>query len=105
MSQIPAICDRVEATPEGDLPEADGGDLRNATQHRNYCFNVLGTVEFIDIDLPEVVAGSALGIGAALLVLFTGPEPIWMAFIFRGHDRSEERRVGKECVSRCRSRW
>src|SRR3546814_20031125 len=86
MSQIPAICDRVEATPEGDLPEADGGDLRNATQHRNYCFNVLGTVEFIDIDLPEVVAGSALGIGAALLVLFTGPEPIWMAFIFRGHD-------------------
>src|SRR3546814_4410370 len=25
---------------------------------------------------------------------------------FRGHaDRSEERRVGKECVSTCRSRW
>src|SRR3546814_2079610 len=22
-----------------------------------------------------------------------------------GHDRSEERRVGKECVSPCRSRW
>src|SRR3546814_8700920 len=22
-----------------------------------------------------------------------------------GHDRSEERRVGKECVSTCRSRW
>src|SRR3546814_999745 len=73
-SQIPAICDIVEATPEGDLPEADGGDLRNATQHRNYCFNVLGTVEFIDIDLPEVVAGSALGIGAALLVLFRSEE-------------------------------
>src|SRR3546814_10926261 len=25
----------------------------------------------------------------------------WMAFVFR----SEERRVGKECVSTCRSRW
>src|SRR3546814_4348813 len=27
--------------------------------------------------------------------------------IFKGfaHDRSEERRVGKECVSTCRSRW
>src|SRR3546814_5627090 len=23
----------------------------------------------------------------------------------RKHDRSEERRVGKECVSQCRSRW
>src|SRR3546814_17742000 len=23
----------------------------------------------------------------------------------RSHDRSEERRVGKECVSTCRSRW
>src|SRR3546814_20324339 len=82
MSQIPAICDIVEATPEGDLPEADGGDLRNATQHRNYCFTVLGTVEFIDIDLPEVVAGRALGIGAALLVLVPGPKPIWIALLF-----------------------
>src|SRR3546814_19963739 len=35
--------------------------------------------------------------------------PIELA-TFRGHllrrrDRSEERRVGKECVSKCRSRW
>src|SRR3546814_10583676 len=28
------------------------------------------------------------------------PDPVW-----RGHRRSEERRVGKECVSTCRSRW
>src|SRR3546814_4069215 len=26
-------------------------------------------------------------------------------FIAARHDRSEERRVGKECVSTCRSRW
>src|SRR3546814_18861831 len=26
-------------------------------------------------------------------------------FIFHGSERSEERRVGKECVSTCRSRW
>src|SRR3546814_13604531 len=26
-------------------------------------------------------------------------------FIIGGTDRSEERRVGKECVSTCRSRW
>src|SRR3546814_18276991 len=28
----------------------------------------------------------------------------WIGQPFRGH-RSEERRVGKECVSTCRSRW
>src|SRR3546814_15134793 len=25
--------------------------------------------------------------------------------VVRGFERSEERRVGKECVSKCRSRW
>src|SRR3546814_5987293 len=28
-----------------------------------------------------------------------------LAFLVIGEDRSEERRVGKECVSTCRSRW
>src|SRR3546814_2002723 len=28
-----------------------------------------------------------------------------VARVLEGHDRSEERRVGKECVSTCRSRW
>src|SRR3546814_12448808 len=28
-----------------------------------------------------------------------------VAFFCRYHPRSEERRVGKECVSTCRSRW
>src|SRR3546814_14593606 len=27
------------------------------------------------------------------------------SFVFDGPERSEERRVGKECVSTCRSRW
>src|SRR3546814_12149439 len=27
------------------------------------------------------------------------------AMLIVGNDRSEERRVGKECVSKCRSRW
>src|SRR3546814_9791715 len=36
--------------------------------------------------------------------------PLMMVFMMRGMDhggqaRSEERRVGKECVSTCRSRW
>src|SRR3546814_6614131 len=33
----------------------------------------------------------------------------WLVYAERGHlsrmERSEERRVGKECVSTCRSRW
>src|SRR3546814_15093629 len=29
------------------------------------------------------------------------PNPTWLNFV----KRSEERRVGKECVSKCRSRW
>src|SRR3546814_3926422 len=30
---------------------------------------------------------------------------VCMAIGRKGHSRSEERRVGKECVSTCRSRW
>src|SRR3546814_19719257 len=29
-------------------------------------------------------------------------QPVWK---YHSHERSEERRVGKECVSTCRSRW
>src|SRR3546814_13548592 len=39
------------------------------------------------------------GIGHFILELFTSP------FHAHGVVRSEERRVGKECVSTCRSRW
>src|SRR3546814_6419343 len=31
--------------------------------------------------------------------------PVRVQRVVRRHDRSEERRVGKECVSTCRSRW
>src|SRR3546814_12573632 len=31
--------------------------------------------------------------------------PLRIEATLRGNDRSEERRVGKECVSTCRSRW
>src|SRR3546814_2142024 len=35
----------------------------------------------------------------------TGNEWRWMGRVDGGGARSEERRVGKECVSTCRSRW
>src|SRR3546814_10956505 len=37
-------------------------------------------------------------------VLEKVPGPLWRT-PFSGSQRSEERRVGKECVSTCRSRW
>src|SRR3546814_19436351 len=40
--------------------------------------------------------------GAALLILLGG---LALAFAALTAARSEERRVGKECVSKCRSRW
>src|SRR3546814_2106741 len=42
---------------------------------------------------------AALPIRAGCLISFEGPSTHY------AHSRSEERRVGKECVSPCRSRW
>ena len=33
------------------------------------------------------------------------PYDVWISEIMLQQTRSEERRVGKECVSTCRSRW
>src|SRR3546814_13820249 len=42
---------------------------------------------------------------AALLVFVTGLARVWDGGKGADYYRSEERRVGKECVSTCRSRW
>src|SRR3546814_20963782 len=41
----------------------------------------------------------------ALVVDMTGFYIDWKNIPLQVQDRSEERRVGKECVSTCRSRW
>src|SRR3546814_2211006 len=50
--------------------------------------------------LPRV----AIGAGVNWNYPF-GPFRIDFAYALRKEERSEERRVGKECVSTCRSRW
>src|SRR3546814_14781266 len=45
--------------------------------------------------------------GAGLLVSARARDKVraWFHRLDHAHNRSEERRVGKECVSTCRSRW
>src|SRR3546814_6679135 len=47
--------------------------------------------------------GNSLGPNSALCSALDLPEDEWSIALYA--DRSEERRVGKECVSTCRSRW
>src|SRR3546814_2618788 len=59
---------------------------------------------FLTPEMRREFGGTAGNIGYNLKLL--GEEPLVMATV--GEDiqpRSEERRVGKECVSTCRSRW
>src|SRR3546814_3338590 len=67
-------------------------------------------VETLEVDPPGegevLVRIGAAGLCHSDLSVMNGdrPRPVPMAL---GHEaaRSEERRVGKECVSTCRSRW
>src|SRR3546814_18082471 len=61
--------------------------------------------------LASVLAGSRQG-GKLLMTMFDEERLSLAAFdistaerIYKSNRRSEERRVGKECVSTCRSRW
>src|SRR3546814_2313413 len=56
---------------------------------------------FILSGARDLEAPTDLGLAA---VLYRAAEKNGIKYIVEGH-RSEERRVGKECVSTCRSRW
>src|SRR3546814_3185422 len=57
----------------------------------------------------HAIARLAVGKDGASYLPMARLETHFAAVVLRegdgGHDRSEERRVGKECVSTCRSRW
>src|SRR3546814_15566833 len=62
---------------------------------------VLGVIKTMgSITEPPEILGKL--IGGALVGTFLG---VWLSYGFLAPIRSEERRVGKECVSTCRSRW
>ena len=62
----PAVADVAQAAPERMHVEGDGGDGRIIRQHAERRPHVLRAVELVDVDLPEVVAGGALGVGSRL---------------------------------------
>src|SRR3546814_13125108 len=63
------------------------------------------SVEVAGMNLP----GGMLYVGGRLKALNGGTDPCLISGQYNvarvGNYRSEERRVGKECVSTCRSRW
>src|SRR3546814_16991066 len=72
-------------------------------------FGSLNAGHSVTLDLSTQFVGAGR-IGEPLdavveLVRETGRLIFLRGLVVQGEDRSEERRVGKECVSTCRSRW
>ena len=65
-SQVPAIRHILRSAPERVRPKGHRGHPRPLPQHREDGLHVLGPVELIDVDLPQVVAGRALRVGPRL---------------------------------------
>src|SRR3546814_3100500 len=64
--------------------------------------------DLIDISLFRLCApvmGVTAGATLSFLVAAVANFLVSSRYVFGGGGRSEERRVGKECVSTCRSRW
>src|SRR3546814_9564623 len=84
-------------------------EMRVSDWSSDVCSSDLGTVSLLHATL---IGGTAVLMWGALALLttWTGRVPpfqlLALAFgIAFALSRSEERRVGKECVSTCRSRW
>src|SRR3546814_12583144 len=88
---------REIALPEGEVSGAGKMLLRDVqllaiAEHRLICLNLSEAARTLPCDLD--------------IAAMDGAKPPCRKRIRRGFDpRSEERRVGKECVSTCRSRW
>src|SRR3546814_15626725 len=92
---LPARGDRLRVYAVLLLTMAVMGLLFHATQ--------ASLPKVFDLRLRDLAGEGALGIGALVALVYTAGGLMqlvggWLA-------RSEERRVGKECVSTCRTRW
>src|SRR3546814_1953260 len=57
-----------------------------------------------DLIMAKQIVGYVISYGGVLLFALLNPKS-FLVVIETAASRSEERRVGKECVSTCRSRW
>src|SRR3546814_14456992 len=95
--------------------------MRISDWSSDVCSSDLREIDFLTVggastrNVDAAAADIILGPGAALTIGFGhGVRDIFLVDLFLGdagfggagrRERSEERRVGKECVSTCRSRW
>src|SRR3546814_12720938 len=92
--------DLVEVTPAADPV------IRNDVEVTNYSSWKTGQLFLDGSNIRELKA--LLQHNYGLRIQFETPENVRDVRLrgkFPADDRSEERRVGKECVSTCRSRW
>src|SRR3546814_9908652 len=64
---------------------------------------ISGNKKIESIDIKDLTTDKSQNLMVGGLFVAIGHEP--NTSIFKDQLRSEERRVGKECVSTCRSRW
>src|SRR3546814_7825426 len=96
-----ALSARVAVIPGRN---AIGIELPNARRETVYLRELLASAEF---EAAGNKLGLALGkdIGGGAIIADLARMPHLPVAGTTGSGRSEERRVGKECVSTCRSRW
>jgi len=82
--EIPAVNYVIEPTPESDLLEGNRSYIRLVFKKHQNAFDILSSVELVDVNLPEVIACCAVCVSSALLILFTGPKPVTIALFFGG---------------------
>src|SRR3546814_20605985 len=104
-SKAPPLPDGFQATG----PAGTSGAIRN---YDDVGYAAVGAAASgtISATSPALPAGAfaevtALDSGKTILVAIAGNAPDATGYLLTLSPRSEERRVGKECVSTCRSRW
>src|SRR3546814_6393212 len=87
-------------------------EMRISDWSSDVCSSDLNTIPLSIIDRIEVLEDGASSIygsdaiaGVVNIITRRSIDGVKLDFNCGDYDRSEERRVGKECVSTCRSRW
>src|SRR3546814_19948562 len=84
------------------VPDARTGRGRN---YHSVYFEILGELGYVGLAIYLALLFAVWRMGSRTITLTAQrPDLHWAGDLAR-MSRSEERRVGKECVSACRSRW